>query len=81
MPGEPIDTSLRCTKCLWKLISLDAWQKMGPFQQGYLLYTQASWPTSELANELNPYAEGTPAWTEFRHGERRAMLAAQDSEE
>jgi hypothetical protein len=79
--AEPIGTSLHCKNCSWHLISLDAWRKMPPFRQGYLFYSQGSWPTSALANEKNPYAEGTPEQTEFQHGERRAMLAAQDGEE
>jgi hypothetical protein len=79
--SEPIGAPLRCKNCLWRLISLDAWRKMSPFQQGHLLYMQGAWPTSELAKEKNPYAEGTPEWTEFNHGERRAAIDAQDSEE
>lgn len=75
---EPL---LRCKICDWHLSTRADWRKLPPFRQGYTLYMEGSWPTSELAGEKNPYAEGTPAWTDFCHGERRAILVAQDSEE
>ena len=79
--SEPIGTSLRCKHCSWHLVSIDAWRKLSPFRQGYTLYAQGSWPTSELARAKNPYEEGTPAWTQFRHGEHRAAINTQDGEE
>ena len=79
--SEPISVPLRCKHCGWHLVSLDAWRKLPPFGQGYTFYMEGDWPTSELAGEKNPYEEGTPAWTEFRHGEQRATLDAQDGEE
>lgn len=79
--SEPKGTSLRCTHCGWKLITLAEWHALPPFQQGWAIYMQGSWPTSELAKAKNPYAENTPKWMEFCHGERRAMLSAQDGEE
>lgn len=79
--SEPIDTPLRCKKCGWHLITLDAWRKLPPFRQGYALYAQGSWPTSELRGKKIPYAEGTPEWAAFREGEQRATLDAQDGEE
>ena len=78
---EPIGSSLRCNRCGWHLITLDAWKKLSPFRQGYALYAQGSWPTSEIAKEKNPYAEGTPAWRAFQDGQHRAMLSALDGEE
>jgi hypothetical protein len=54
---------------------------MPPFDQGYLVYMQGSWPTSELAKCKNPYAEGSASWEAFRNGEQRAVLSAQDGEE
>jgi DNA-directed RNA polymerase subunit RPC12/RpoP len=79
--SEPIGAPLRCKHCGWRLITLDEWRQMPPFRQGFTLYMQGSWPASELAKEKNPYTDGTPDWTEFCHGERRAMLDAQDGEE
>ena len=79
--SESSGASLSCKHCVWRLITLEAWRKMTPFQQGYTLYMQGSWPTSEIENEKNPYVEGSSAWTEFKQGGERAMLHAQDSEE
>jgi hypothetical protein len=79
--SEPIGAPLRCKHCSWHLVTLAAWKKLPPFRQGYELYMQGSWPTSELSRVKNPYAEGTPECTEFRCGEQRATLNAQDGEE
>lgn len=79
--AEPIGSSMRCKHCTWHLVTLKAWNELPPYDQGYLLYMQSSWPTSELAGQSNPYAEGTSEWTAFRQGEQRAMLSAQDGEE
>ena len=79
--SEPVGAPLRCAHCDWHLISRDEWRKLSPREQGYLLYMQSSWPTSELAGEKNPHAEGARAHAEFCEGERRAMITAQDSEE
>ena len=79
--SEPIGAPLRCKHCGWYLVTLDAWKKLPPSGQGYALYMQGSWPTSEIASETNPYTEGTPECTAFRQGEERAMLDAQDGEE
>jgi hypothetical protein len=74
---------LRCERkgCGWRLITLEEWHKLPPFRQGYALYMQGSWSTSELKGMRNPYAEGTSKWTAFRQGEQRAVLDAQDGEE
>ena len=79
--SEPAGTSLRCTRCGWRLISRDEWLKLSPFEQGHAYYYQASWPTSELTGEKNPHAKDSPEWTAFREGEQRAMLDVQDGEE
>lgn len=79
--SEPIGASLRCKHCDWYLIALAEWKTLPPFDQGYVLYMQGAWATSELAEQKNPYKEGTDEWREFCHGERRAMISAQDSEE
>lgn len=79
--SEPVSTPFRCSRCDWRLISRDEWQKLPPFRQGYAFYMQSSWPTSELGREKNPHAENTPAWKAFRDGEDRAARSAQDSEE
>jgi hypothetical protein len=79
--SEPIEAPLRCKHCGWHLITREAWKALPPFRQGFSLYAQGSWPTSELARATNPYEEGTPSWQKFREGEHRAMLAALDSEE
>lgn len=79
--SEPIGAPLKCKHCGWHLITLAAWKELPPFRQGYALYAQGSWPTSELSRAKNPYAEGTAAWEKFREGEHRAMLGALDGEE
>lgn len=79
--SEPIGAPLRCKHCSWHLVSIAEWKTLLPFDQGYLLYMQGEWPTSELGQEKNPYAEGTAQWEKFCEGERRAMMNAQDSEE
>lgn len=79
--SEPNGAPLHCKHCGWHLVTLEAWRALMPFRQGYALYMQGSWQTSEIAEQKNPYAEGTPEWTAFRQGEQRAMLDAQDGEE
>jgi hypothetical protein len=79
--SEPIGASLRCTRCTWRLITLAEWNKLPPLEQGFALYMQSSWPTSELAKAKNPYAAGSPKHTAFREGEQRATRSAQDGEE
>jgi hypothetical protein len=79
--AEPINVPLRCKHCGLHLITLEAWRKLTPFRQGYALYMQCSWPTSEISGQTNPYVENTPEWIAFRHGEQRATLATQDGEE
>lgn len=78
--GLAPDVPLQCV-CGWHLITLAEWQKMKPFEQGYVHYMQSAWPTSELASADNPHAAGTKACAEFKRGEERAMLSAQDGEE
>jgi hypothetical protein len=79
--SEHVGTPLRCECCGWYLVTLAEWKQFTPFQQGYTLYMQGSWPTSELAREVNPYVKESPEWTKFNCGEERALLAVQDGEE
>jgi predicted RNA-binding Zn-ribbon protein involved in translation (DUF1610 family) len=79
--ADPIGTPLRCTSCKWHLITLETWQSLSPFDQGFALYMQSSWPTSPIARQKNPYPKGTAKWTAFCEGEQRATRAAQDGEE
>ena len=79
--SESVRAPLRCTRCDWRLILRDEWRKLSPYRQGYVLYMQAEWPTSELRGEQNPHSRGTSAWEEFGRGEWNAMLDAQDGEE
>jgi hypothetical protein len=72
---------LRCKHCGWHLMTLDAWEKLSPHAQGYALYLQGNWPTSELFNAKNPHKEGSSAWEEFQQGEQRAAMDTQDGEE
>lgn len=64
-----------------RLLTLTAWRKLHPREQGYVLYMQASWPGSELAGQSCPYREGSPEHEQWKRGERQAVLDAQDSEE
>ena len=79
--SEPIGAPLRCKHCDWHLVSRAKWQTLTPRQQGYVLYAQGDWPTSELTDLKNPYDKGTAAWEEFREGEAYGARVAQDSEE
>lgn len=79
--SEPIGAPLRCKHCDWHLVTLAEWQQLPPHDQGYLLYAQGSWPTSELTSVKNPHEAGSAAWKAFREGARRATLNAQDGEE
>jgi hypothetical protein len=79
--AEPVGAPLRCKHCGWHLVTRKAWHELPPFGQGYAFYMQSAWPTSELKDEKNPYAEGTAEWSAFRQGEQRGMLDAQDGEE
>lgn len=76
--SQPI---IGCSRCHWYLMSLAEWRTLPPFDQGYILYMQGSWPMSELAQAKNPYKEGTAQWKKFCEGQERAVLSAQDSEE
>ena len=73
--------SFACARCAWHLVTRKEWKKLSPLQQGFVFYMQASWPTSEIADEKNPHAEGSPAWRAFQQGEQRACMHAQDGEE
>ena len=64
-----------------RLITLAEWRRLKPDLQGYALYMQADLPNSELRGQHNPYEQDTDAYLAFCEGERRAVLAAQDSEE
>lgn len=79
--SEPAGAPLRCTRCSWRLISLGEWKTLPEFSQGYTLYMQGSWPTSELKDAKNPYAKGSPEWIGFRQGEQQATLDAQDGDD
>jgi hypothetical protein len=60
---------------------LKAWKACTPFEQGFAVYMQAAWPTSELRGQKNPYPKDSDAWSEFRRGEQRGEQVAQDGEE
>jgi hypothetical protein len=79
--SEPIGAPLRCKRCGWYLITRAEWEKLTPLQQGFTLYMQSDWPTSELYGLKNPYALGTTKWEAFCQGEQRAARSAQDDEE
>ena len=64
-----------------KLLTLAEWEKIPPYQQGYVAYMQSSWPGSELLGATCPYDLGTRERRQFYEGEQAAVLAAQDSEE
>lgn len=81
LTSEPAGAPLRCTRCSWRLISLEEWKTLPAFSQGYTLYMQGSWPTSELKGEKNPHAKGSPAWSRFQQGAQQATLEAQDGDD
>jgi hypothetical protein len=79
--GRPLMTVPYHCSCGWHLMRLATWQKCTPFEQGFVIYMQGSWPTSELRGQKNPYPKDSEEWTEFNRGEQRGVQAAQDSEE
>lgn len=81
LAAKPIGAPLRCKHCDWHLVSLSEWQTLPPFQQGFVMYMQAAWPTSELASVKNPYPEKSPKWEKFNQGEQQAYLNVLDGEE
>jgi len=81
LASKPAGSSLSCTRCDWRLITLAEWKKLAPFGQGYAMYMQGHWPTSALTNVTNPYAKGSRKYKAFEDGEQRAAMSAQDSEE
>jgi len=64
-----------------KLITKEAWGRLSPRSQGYVIYSQAELKESELKGVTNPYCNGSKEWKAFEEGERIACLDAQDSEE
>jgi len=64
-----------------QLHTLAEWEVLAPFQQGYVHYMEADWPGSELRGIHCPYTIGTREHEQYKRGEHRAVLAAQDSEE
>ena len=81
LASEPAGAPFHCTRCSWRLISREEWKALPARGQGYALYMQGSWQTSELKGEKNPYKEGSPEWVAFRQGEQQAVLNAQDGDE
>lgn len=79
--GAGLGSPPRCERCGWHLVTLKEWRGLSPFQQGYALYAQSSWPSSEIRGKKNPYPENSSKWNTFRQGEQRAVQDAQDSEE
>jgi hypothetical protein len=63
-----------------KLVTKEAWDKLSPRSQGYVLYSQAELKGSQLKGLTNPYRKGSDKWNAFIDGERIACLEAQDSE-
>lgn len=74
---EPI----HCTRCGWSLTTLAKWRTLSPVRQGWVFYMESSWPTSELAQQQNPYEIGSKRRAEFCRGEMLATRSAQDGEE
>ncbi len=64
------------------LITLDAYKRLTPQQQGYVIYMQAEHPGSELKMyQENPYPTGSSEHMQWYDGQRMAVQVAQDSEE
>lgn len=56
------------------------WDAASPYAQGYISYTYAAHPGSDIPAD-SPYSAGTPDHAEFERGQQAAVLAAQGSEE
>ncbi len=81
LTSKPAGAPLGCTRCSWRLISLGEWKTLPAFSQGYALYMQGSWQTSELKDAKNPYAKGSHKWVRFQQGQQQATLDAQDGDD
>lgn len=52
----------------------EAWNKLSPKSQGYVLHIQGNSPDSELHGLTNPYFTWSRAYGEFIAGEKEAVL-------
>lgn len=59
------------------LITKSQWDKLLPYSQGFLSYTQGSFPGSELKELTCPYPARTKEAKDFAAGEFEAMMEAQ----
>jgi hypothetical protein len=64
-----------------KLVTKEAWEKLSPRSQGYVIYSQAQLKGSELKGLTNPYRKGSEKWNAFEDGERIACLEAQEGDD
>lgn len=62
-------------------MTLTEYHALPPLSQGYVVYMQAEREGSELKYVRCLYRKGTRQHADWHEGQRRAVLAAQDSEE
>lgn len=63
-----------------KLPTKAEYDKTDPYEKGFMAYTYAKWPGSEIP-EANPFERRTIEAKKFDDGVFAAMICAQDSEE
>jgi hypothetical protein len=63
------------------LLTKAEYDKLTPFQQGYVIYMQAEWPGSELKGLDCHYPAGSKEDIQWHDGQLRATLSVMDSEE
>lgn len=63
-----------------KMPSKATYDKAEPYEKGFMAYTWAKWPNSQIPED-NPFSRGTVEAELFAQGWHAAILCAQDSEE
>ena len=63
-----------------QFVSLEDFELLTPYEQGYVVYMEAAWDESPL-EDVCPYTNSDPRKLEFIRGQIAAMLVAQDSED
>jgi hypothetical protein len=72
-PPQPISQN--------KLLTKAEYDKLKPYQQGYIHYMQEAHPGSELAGLPNPYSRDSKEHSQWDEGQMAAMLDVQDQED
>ncbi len=63
------------------LLTKAEYNKLKPFDQGYVVYMQAEWPMSELKGLGNPYPRGSRQSKQWNAGGSAAMMSVLDGDD